>query len=230
MDSSTRLVMASVIYFKGKWKYQFTQTKKEPFYARPGQAPVPVPMMYQFNKFRTNEIAFPGGGGVRWLELPYEGTNGLSMVVVLPQTPHQLEQSINQMGEADLNALMEDINVPRAVTKVHLRLPRFEVYSSVSLVPTLKNKGLREIFQNNQALRGLANEPLVVDDVTQRTYISVDEVGTTATSAAALSFVALSAAPPPLTINFTVDQPFVAMIVDKINRYPMFVAKVESPA
>ncbi|ETN64235.1 serine protease inhibitor [Anopheles darlingi] len=230
LDGSTRLVMASVIYFKGKWKYQFTQTKNEPFFARPNQSPVQVPMMYQFNKFRTGEIALPGNDGIRWLELPYEGTNGLSMVVMLPQAPYQLERSINQMGEAHLNEIMEDINVPRAVTKVHLRLPRFEVYSSVTLVPTLKNLGLREIFLNNQALRGLSNEPLVVDDVTQRTFISVDEEGTTATSAASLSFVALSAAPPPVTINFTVDQPFVVMIVDKINRYPMFVAKVELPA
>lgn len=36
LDPATRLMMASVIYFKGQWKYQFTDTKQAPFETAPG--------------------------------------------------------------------------------------------------------------------------------------------------------------------------------------------------
>ncbi|XP_052868562.1 leukocyte elastase inhibitor-like [Anopheles cruzii] len=231
LDQATRLVMASVIYFKGKWKYQFTQTKSEPFAPGPGRSVQQVPMMYQFNKLRYGEIDLPGrNGGMRWVELPYEGTGGLSMVLMLPQERHQLESAASQLTPSHLMDMMEHLTAPRASRKVHLRVPRFEVYSSMSLVSVLKSMGLRAIFDSPQALQGMSNEQLVVRDVTQRTFVSVDEQGTTATSAASLSFVALSAGPVPVNVNFTADEPFIVMIVDKINKYPMFVAKIESPS
>lgn len=233
LDPSTRLVMASVIYFKGKWKYQFTKTEPAFFEYGPtaqrGQSGQQVPMMYQYNKLRYGEINSRTGSGIRWVELPYEGTNGLSMLLILPKVRHQLQRSVDDLSLADMNDVIEQLKVPRATTKVHLQVPRFNVYSSASLVPVLKSLGLRAIFDRASALDGLSNEQLVVRDVTQRTFISVDEQGTTATSVAALSFVALSAAPPPPTVNFTVDEPFLAMIVDKIHSYPMFVAKVVAP-
>ncbi|XP_058116614.1 neuroserpin-like [Anopheles ziemanni] len=230
LDPATRLMMASVIYFKGKWKYQFIDTKQALFETAPGgQRTLQVPMMYQYNKLRYGEVDFRDGNGMRWVELPYEGTNGLSMVLMVPKQRHQLDRSLENLSLSDMSNVMEQLTAPRVTNKVHLYVPRFSVYSSSSLVPVMKSLGLRSIFDRSTALSGLSNEELVVRDITQRTFISVDEEGTTATSVVSLSFVALSAVTPPPAINFTVDEPFLVMIVDKIHSYPMFVAKVAVP-
>uniref|UniRef100_A0A240PKS0 Serpin domain-containing protein n=1 Tax=Anopheles christyi TaxID=43041 RepID=A0A240PKS0_9DIPT len=235
IDASTRLLMASVIYFKGKWKYQFTQTEPGLFETSPSfdsRTPVgqQVPMMYQFNKFRYGEKQFPDGNGMRWVELPYESTAGLSMILMLPKVRHQLQQSAEQLSITDVTEIITSLKQNRGTNKMHLRVPKFNVFSSLSLVPALKKLGLKSIFDRASALKDLSNEPLVVRDVSQRTFISVDEQGTTATSAASLAFVALSAAPPPPTINFTVDEPFLLMIVDKLHEYPLFVGKIVKPS
>uniref|UniRef100_A0A240PK74 Serpin domain-containing protein n=1 Tax=Anopheles epiroticus TaxID=199890 RepID=A0A240PK74_9DIPT len=228
LDASTRLIMASVIYFKGKWKYQFTKTEPGFFESLPS-FDQQVPMMYQFNKFRYGEKNFPDGNGMRWVELPYESSAGLSMVLMLPKLRHQLQRSAEQLSITDVTDIITSLKQNRGSNKMHLRVPKFNVFSSLSLVPALKNLGLKSIFDRASALQGLANESLVVRDVSQRTFISVDEQGTTAASAASLAFVALSAAPPPPTINFTVDEPFLLMIVDKLHEYPLFVGKIMKP-
>ncbi|XP_053669731.1 leukocyte elastase inhibitor-like [Anopheles nili] len=230
LDSSTRLLMASVIYFKGKWKYQFTKTDMGLFEPSTDKASShQVPMMYQFNKFRYGEKTFSDGNGMRWIELPYEGSKTLSMILMLPMVRHQLQRSAEQLTVEDVSDILAGLKQPRTFLKVHLSVPRFSVFSSSTLVPALKSMGLRSIFERSSALSGLSNEQLVVRDVTQRTFVTIDEQGTTASSAASLSFVALSAAPPLPTINFTVNEPFLLMIVDKTHEYPMFVAKVTSP-
>uniref|UniRef100_A0A182QDT7 Serpin domain-containing protein n=1 Tax=Anopheles farauti TaxID=69004 RepID=A0A182QDT7_9DIPT len=235
LDPSTRILLASVIYFKGQWKHQFTKTEPQIFETVPGldktkaKSGPTVPMMYQFNRFRYGVVDFPDGNGIRWVDLPYEGSTGLSMILMLPKVRHQLQRSAEQLSVDQVQDIIASLKQNRGSNKVHLQVPKFALFSSLSLVPALKNLGLRAIFDRSTALNALSNEPLVVRDVSQRTYISIDEQGTTATSAAALSFVALSALPPPPTINFTVDEPFLLMIVDKAYEYPLFVAKVVKP-
>ncbi|XP_053667502.1 antichymotrypsin-2-like [Anopheles marshallii] len=235
LDASTRLMLASVIYFKGKWKNQFTKTEPGLFETAPSfdksSAPTTrqVPMMYMFNKLRYGEVDFQDGNGMRWVELPYEGSAGLSMILMLPKVRHQLQRSVDQLKVTDVAEIISGLKQMRSAYKMHLYVPKFNLYSSLSLVQALKNLGLKSIFDRPSALSGLADEPLVVRDVSQRTFIAIDEQGTTATSAAALSFVALSAAPPPPTINFTVNEPFLLMIVDKTNQYPLFVGKIVNP-
>lgn len=235
LDASTRLMMASVIYFKGKWKHQFTKTEPGLFETSPtfdktrSPSGHQVPMMYMFNKLRYGETESRDGNGLRWVELPYEGSGGLSMILMLPKERHQLQRSAEQLTAADMTAIITSLKQNRGSNKMHLYVPKFSLFSSLSLVPALKSMGLKSIFDRSSALSGLSNEALVVRDVSQRTFIAIDEQGTTATSAASLAFVALSAAPPPPTINFTVNEPFLLMIVDKTNEYPLFVGKIVKP-
>lgn len=235
LDPSTRILLSSVIYFKGTWKHQFTKTEPQIFETVPGldktratSGPT-VPMMYQYNRLRYGVLDFPDGNGMRWVDLPYEGPTGLSMILMLPKVRHQLQRSAEQLSADHVRDIIASLKQNRGSNKMHLHVPKFTLFSTLSLVPALKSLGLKSIFERATALNGLSNEPLIVRDVTQRTYISIDEQGTTATSAASLSFVALSAAPPPPTINFTVNEPFLLMIVDKTYEYPLFVAKVLKP-
>lgn len=223
----TRLLLANTIYFKGKWKYTFIETKPGTFESTPNH-PRPLSKMYQLNKLRYGELNFPDGNGLRWVELPYEGGD-LAMLVFLPTQRHQLEASLRQLKSQDLAKVMADMQTPYINTKVHLHMPKFTLTDTVSLIPALKKMGLHSIFQDADALQYLANESTMVSDVTQRSFMSVDEFGTKATSVASLSIITLSITPQYKDVRFDVDQPFLVMVVDKQERYPFFIGQIYDP-
>lgn len=223
----TRLLLANTIYFKGMWKYTFIESNPGKFESSP-DSPRQLNKMFQLNKLRYGELSFPDGNGLRWVELPYEG-NSLAMLVFLPKVRHQLEASIRQLKPYDLSKVMADLHSSYINTKVNLHMPKFTLTDVVSLVPALKRMGLHSIFQDPDALPYITNESIMVSDVTQRSYMSVDEFGTKATSVASLSIITLSITPQFKDVKFDVDQPFLTMIVDKQERYPLFIAQVNDP-
>ncbi|XP_058450610.1 leukocyte elastase inhibitor-like isoform X2 [Malaya genurostris] len=227
VSPDTRLLLANSIYFKGKWKYAFIQTEPAKFEAAPGHGQQ-VNSMYQLNKLRYGEINFPDDNGLRWVELPYEGDT-LAMLIFLPTQRHQLEASFRQLRPEDLARVLAELDTSYIKTKVNVHLPKFTVTDSVSLNGALERLGVGSIFHDGDALRYLSNEATVVSDVTQRTYLSVDELGTKATSVASLSIVPLSITPEYREIRFNVDQPFLVMIVDKRERYPVFIGRIYDP-
>lgn len=227
VNSYTRLLLTNTIYFKGKWKYAFIETNPGTFESYPNN-PRQLSKMYQLNKLRYGELDFADGNGFRWVELPYEGEK-LAMLVFLPTRRHQLEASLRQLSADDLAKVMADLQTSYINTKVHLHMPKFTLTDTASLIPALKRMGLHSIFQDTDALRYLANESMVVSDITQRSYMSVDEFGTKATSVASLSIVTLSITPQFRDVKFDVDQPFLTMIVDKQERYPFFIAQINDP-
>ncbi|XP_055633968.1 uncharacterized protein LOC129774277 [Toxorhynchites rutilus septentrionalis] len=227
ITGDTRLLLANSIFFKGKWKYSFIQTEPGNFESSPGIVR-PVNRMFQLNKLRYGKLSFPDGNGLRWVELPYEGES-LSMLIFLPTKRHQLEASLRQLQTDDLAKVMAQIQQSYINTKVDLHLPRFTLTDSVSLIPALQRLGVDSIFHDQEALPHLINEPTVVSDITQRSYLSVDEQGTKATSVASLSIVTLSITPQYRDVQFDVDEPFLVMIVDKQERYPIFIGQIYEP-
>ncbi|EAT44985.2 AAEL003697-PA [Aedes aegypti] len=223
----TRLLLANTIYFKGMWKYTFIETNPGKFEASPNN-PRQINKMFQLNKLRYGTLSFPDGNGLRWVELPYEG-NRLAMLVFLPTVRHQLEASLRQLKPYDLAKVMAAMRTNYINTKVHLHMPKFTLTDSVSLIPALQRMGIHSIFQDQDALQYIANESTMVSDVTQRSYMSVDEFGTKATSVASLSIVTLSITPQFKDVQFDVDQPFLTMIVDKQERYPIFIGVINNP-
>ena len=71
----------------------------------------------------------------------------------------------------------ERINKNKEMTKVHLKLPKFKLESEISLVEPLKKLGLEKMFGKKAQLTGISEKPLKVNDVIQKIFIEVDEVG-----------------------------------------------------
>lgn len=223
----TRLLLANTIYFKGKWRYAFIESAPGMFESSPNN-PRQLSKMFQLNKLRSGELSFPDGNGLRWVELPYEGDQ-LAMLVFLPTQRHQLEASLRQLKAEDLAKVMAELQSTYINTKVHLRMPKFTLTDTSSLIPALQKMGLYSIFQDADALQYLTNESTVVSDITQRSYMSVDEFGTKATSVASLSIISLSVTSQYKDVRFDVDQPFLVMVVDKQERYPFFIGQIYDP-
>lgn len=91
--------------------------------------------------------------------------------------------------------------------------------------------GLVDLFTMQSQLPYFTNnhEPIIVSDILQHTVLNVDEYGSVATSAASVSVVTLSLDGMPRELVFVADQPFLAMIVDKRSKVPLFIAKVFDP-
>lgn len=91
--------------------------------------------------------------------------------------------------------------------------------------------GLVNLFTVQSQLPYFTNnhEPVAVSDVLQHTVLNVDEYGTVATAATSLSVVTLSLDGAPRDLVFVANQPFLAIIVDKRSRVPLFVAKIFDP-
>lgn len=91
--------------------------------------------------------------------------------------------------------------------------------------------GLVDLFTINAQLPYLtdANRPVKIDDIVQKAVFKVDELGSEATVVQTVNVVTLSISEPPSTVSMNVDQPFLAMIVDRVNKVPLFLAKISDP-
>lgn len=93
--------------------------------------------------------------------------------------------------------------------------------------------GIVDLFTTASRLpyfaRSSSDESLRVDDILQQSILSVDQKGTVAASATVSHVVTLSLSSVPEEITFKVDEPFLAIIVDKRHQVPLFISKIYDP-
>lgn len=227
------MLLVNAIYFKGTWLYKFneTETNRRGQFESMKNKKMSVHMMSQTNKLRFGEINFDiysdPEKGLRWVELPYDGDE-LSMIVLLPKMRHQLDEMLSQTNGSHLQEIFRVLRRNHNPIKIHLKMPRFTIQSSVSLVQPLKKLGIKEIFEDDSPLPKLSKAQTRVGDVKQDAFLSVDEKGTTATAVSRVTII-------PLSLNtyddmdFKCDEPFLVMVVDKTREIPLFLAKIRKP-
>lgn len=132
---SVKLLMVNTIYFRGEWKYGFTETMSDRFETteKLGKS---VPMMRNKALLRAGGLSLRAGATGRWIEMPYLSSN-FSMVVILPDQRHQLDALIAAMQPSDFHAIFEQLS--HSYKKlVNLTLPKFTAQSTFSMVDVLK--------------------------------------------------------------------------------------------
>lgn len=225
------MLLLNAIYFKGTWRYKFNETDKRANFHTADNQKMPVHMMKQTNRLRFGEINFgefwDPDTGLRWVELPYEGDE-ISMILLLPKTRFQLEENLANVTGTHLQEIFKVIKRDYNPNKIHLKVPKFTIRDSISLVEPLKKLGVKQIFENDSALNRLSKTPVKVGDVKQDSFLSVDEKGTTATAVSKITIIPLSLNAYE-DINFVCDEPFMVMIVDKTSQIPLFMGKIRQP-
>ena len=216
----TRLVLASAIYLKAAWAAPFpaAATADAPFHPAPGTE-VPVPTMRL--RARLNYLR---GDGYQVVELPYVGQR-LGLVVVLPDGP--LPPMAGRLAAGGLGGLLAGL-APRQVS---LALPRFRVTGEFSLGPALSRLGMPLAFSRRADFTGITTaEPLHIDDVLHKAYIDVDEQGTEAAAATAVTIrAAARVLLPDPPVQVTVDRPFLFAITEPGSGLPLFLGRVSHP-
>lgn len=91
--------------------------------------------------------------------------------------------------------------------------------------------GLRRAFETTSGITCLAeNEPITIGDIVQDATINVDEQGTVAAAATSIHVLTLSSFQEVFEdFIFTVDQPFLAIILHKRQNLPIFISRVYDP-
>jgi serpin B len=221
VSASTRLVLASAVYLKAAWAHPFPPggTHDAPFHPGRGR-PVTVPTMQVRARLR-----YLRGDGYQVVELPYAGGR-LGMVIVLPDGP--ADSVAGRLAAGGLRGLLTGL-APRQVT---LALPRFRATSQFALRPVLTELGMPLAFTAEADFSGITTaERLAISEVVHQAYIDVNEQGTEAAAATAITIMtaarSLGGDPP---VQVTVDRPFLFAVVDTGSGLPLFLGQVTNPA
>jgi serine protease inhibitor len=104
-------------------------------------------------------------------------------------------------------------------TEVDLYLPKFTVESKHNLINTIKMTGIRDLFDPNNAnlyniSKPVNNKHLYVSQVLQNAKIIVDENGTEASAATAMTMMFNCATNKPKSVLFKANHPFTYYIRD----------------
>ncbi len=242
--AATRLVLASAVYLKAAWARPFPEaaTADGPFHPEPGQD-VQVPLMHLAARLR-----YLRGDGYQVVELPYAGGR-LAMLIVLPDGGlGPLEDRLAAGGLAGLtggaagaagaggaaggaDGPAGGVGEGLSAQQVSLVLPKFRMTWALDLAPVLTALGVRRAFTRGADFSGLtAAERLQIGAVAHKAYIDVDEQGTEAAAATAVT-MALSRAVfggPPVEV--IADRPFLYAITDTASGLPVFLGRVADPS
>jgi serpin B len=222
LDSSTVLVLADAIYFKGSWATQFetSQTQTGSF-STSDTDQVQVPLMNVTASFK-----YLKGSNFAMLEMPYAG-NQLAMDIVLPDTVDDLPAVAAGFTGATFDGWVSQLS---AQAQVAVTLPRFSLDSRFNLTQTLSGMGMPNAFIWQTAdFSGIdGSNDLFIGIVVHEATVEVDETGTVAAAATGVGVTGASAVEEP-TI-FDANHPFLFVLRDIPTGTLLFVGQVTDPS
>lgn len=224
VTAQTRLVLTNAIYFKGSWATPFKKefTRDEPFHLGPADKTVTVAMMH-----RSGAYAYAEDDAAQILEMPY-AKDEVSLVIVLPRKADGLAKVEKGM---DAKWLSDATKRLQKRDGVQVALPRFKMTAEFKLSKVLARLGMPLAFDAQKAdFSGMSSEQrLVIDEVIHKAFVDVNEEGTEAAAATAVTMRAL-AMRPTTPVVFRADHPFTFFIRDTRSGAILFMGKVMDPA
>jgi serpin B len=119
-----------------------------------------------------------------------------------------------------------------STSDVRLALPKFKITFSAKLNEALSAMGMQDAFSESKAdfSQMIKQRPAWISRVLQKTFLDVNEEGTEAAAVTAVVMATRSVMmrPEPV-VEFRVDRPFVAAIVDNQSKEILFLGTVKDP-
>jgi serpin B len=219
LDSLTRLILTSAVYFFGKWERPFLPKATAPATFKLGSGgSMQTPFMHQSGSFGYAETA-----NLQILEMRYSGT-GVAWDVLLPKTDDGLRGLEDSLTPENLAAWLGSL-APR---RVELAIPKFRADAGFSLRDALSRMGMPSAFGAADFSGIDGRRDLALADVVHKAFVDVSEAGTEAAAATGSIAVLVSAVMPEHTV-FRADHPFVFLIRDTESGLILFAGRLTNP-
>lgn len=229
VGSTTRLIFANALYFKGAWtdKFDASTTKDYDFHLLNGSS-VTVPFMTSKKKQYIGAF-----DGFKVLGLPYnqgEDKRQFTMYFFLPDAKDGLSALAGKL--ASESGFLERKLPSQKVQVGDFRIPRFKISFGLEVSNVLKELGVVLPFTGG-GLTEMVDSPvgqnLCVSDIFHKSFIEVNEEGTEAAAATAATIL-LRSAQFPTTIDFVADHPFLFLIREDLTGTVLFTGQVLNPS
>ena len=220
LEDNTVMLLINAIYFKGKWKSQFDESKtvQMPFY-KSAINQIDVPMMKQETEFGVYE-----GNGFVLAEFPY-GQGNFVMDVILPDEQSSLSNTLSQISDPNFTTWINQMTK----RKTDVSFPRFKYGFKKKLKDVLTDMGMGIAFTESADFSNISDQyDLLINDVTHQSFIETNEEGTEAAAATVVEIGLTSMPPSPLI--FRMDHPFIYIIRETTTNTIIFMGRVSDPS
>ena len=161
----------------------------------------------------------------------YYAGDSYAFAALLPKEGVNLADYVSSLTGERINELLSN---PQE-TSVNAAIPKFQCQYSVELSDILKAMGMTDAFDSDSADfslmlatessdAGMA-EPIYIDRVLHKTYITLDEKGTRAGAATAVAMSGGAALEEKKVVHL--DRPFIYMLIDCEENLPVFIGTLE---
>ena len=220
IDAATVMVLTNAVYFKGTWLYQFDERHtRNAAFALNADESVTVPFMGL-----TAKLPYYQSDQVQAVELPYDGER-LSMVLLVPRQVEGLAALEESLAPGNVKTWLGGLKEQ----DVFVSMPRFKMDDRFYLQDTLAAMGMPLAFTPGRAdFSGICDEPgeVWIDKVIHQTFIEVNEQGTEAAAATAVTMKRKGGGPPVIRA----DHPFLFLIRDRQTGAILFLGRVADPS
>ncbi len=223
INLSDDMIMAlySTLYFQAKWSDEFSKNNNTDgvFHAPGGDTQV-----VYMNRKRANMNYY---WGENFSAVSMSLKNGCQMWFILPDDGATTNDVLTDGTYMDmiLSNEWEDYKY----MMVNLSVPKFDVSSTMNLSEGLKNMGMTNIFNMNEAeftKLKWGDCQIWLDGANQSVRVEIDEEGVKAAAYIELPLNG-SAEPPEEMIDFILDRPFLFVITN--GNIPLFAGTVNNP-
>jgi serine protease inhibitor len=215
------MFLANAIYFHASWNTPFRKesTQSQPFYPTSG-ANLTVQMMQQKGLF-----PYAKGPGYQVVALPYVDDR-FAMYCFLP------DQGVNALVEALKKTSWSDLSRTLHPMDGSVALPKFKIQYGTGLNEPLTNLGIGIAFDRNRAdftrmIDGL--DKLYIGGVLHKTFLEVDEEGSTAAAVTGIQMRATAMMRPKQEFNLVFNRPFIVAITDNKTGIILFLGNISDP-
>ena len=219
IEPNTVMLLLNALYFQGKWETEFdvSNTTRREFYnldgAKKATTVNSMALYERFNYYEDREVQI--------IEMPYK-EDSMSAVVILPNKGININEYIESLDDFKLQKYFK--RMTNEIVELHL--PKFNLDFSTTFNTALQKMGMTAAFGGEADFSGILDVFIYISKVIQKSFLSVDEQGTIATSVTTEVIQIRGNGPRLLDVN----RPFLFLIRNSLlptNYEMLFMSKVE---
>ena len=224
IDSDAYMYLINALSFDSKWSsiYESSSVSNDVFTTENGTSQ-DVEMMH------SSEYEYIEDENVSGFLKPYSGYS-YAFVALLPKEGIPLTEYVNSLTGEHLHHLLTTVEE----CPITAGIPKFETEFSIDMIPPLQTLGIHDAFDKDLAnFSGMGSfdspwERLYINSILHKSFFSIGEKGTKAGASTIVGMEkCASSINPEEAKEVILDRPFLYMIVDYENRFPIFIGTAD---